>query len=787
VNASKALSAVRVVDLTAGISGAYATKLLADFGADVVIVEGPEPIGSKVDGAFPSRDSELFAHLAAGKRSVVGHPTDATVERLISQADLVVESGAFDDFSPTDVLRRHPSVVVLSLTPYGRTGPWADRPATEFVVQAEGGCIGRRGDRDGTPMQVGGRLTEWATGVFGAVGALAAVRRASTTGHGSHVDCSMLATTAFSSVAPLDVLHLLAGSPPITDIARSVQTPSIEPTADGWVGFVVLTRQQFDDFAAMIGRPELAESDEWADGRYRELQMEAWTEMVHSWTKAHTTDEIIEIASLMRIPVAPVNDAASAFATPYFADRGLFSPAAEGKVSRPVPPFLMDGTRLPLPERTPKRGEHTDQIDDWTARSQGEVDSGPSEVSRPLAGLRILDATAFWAGPCAGHVLALLGADVIHLESPRRPDGGRFMSANAALEQFWEKGPLWISLNQGKQSLSIDLRSDEGKKVLDRLVPQCDVIIENFSPRVFESFGLTTEYIARLSPRTTYIRMPAFGSSGAWRDRVGFAATMEQVTGMAWLTGDAGGPPQVPRGIHDPVAGYIAALAALVSLWIRDSSGRGSSIEVAMVDSALNIIAEALITYAQTGQVMSRDGNRSPHVAPQGVYPCRGTEQWIAISVETLSQWQALRGALGDPAWTSDKRLETPAGRAEMHDRLDDELRRWAGQHDVEQAVECLIAAGIPAGKVVDPRLLATHPQLDALGYYEELEHPLLGTVQIPTLPFRLSDIPRWSRTAAPMLGQHNRAVLKDLLGLDDDEYGELKEKKIIGTRPIGL
>jgi crotonobetainyl-CoA:carnitine CoA-transferase CaiB-like acyl-CoA transferase len=313
------------------------------------------------------------------------------------------------------------------------------------------------------------------------------------------------------------------------------------------------------------------------------------------------------------------------------------------------------------------------------------------------------------------------------------------------------------------------------------------VFVENFSPRVIEQFGLDWDSVHALNPRTIMVRMPAFGLSGPWRDRVGFAQTMEQISGLAWLTGHPHDQPRIQRGPCDPLAGTHAAFASLVALAERDRTGTGHLVECAMVEGALNAAAEQIVEHGAHDVVLQREGNRAPHAAPQNLYACRGREQWLALSVESDAQWRALVAALGSPAWARDPALAHHRGRRAQHDRLDAELARWAAERELDAAVAQLLAAGVPAAPVVDPRTTHRHPQLAARGFYETLAHPVVGEHPICAPPFRFASVARWLSRPAPALGEHSRELLGELLDLGAAELDELEGAQVIGTRPTGL
>jgi crotonobetainyl-CoA:carnitine CoA-transferase CaiB-like acyl-CoA transferase len=783
------LKHLRVVDLSTGIAGGYVTKLLADAGADVIKVEaaGGDPLrGWSASGAdLGGEDGALFRFLASSKRSVVGEPGDAHVLELIAGADLVVESFEPGVIDALDLCGRHPQLVLLSITPYGRGGPYSSRPASDFTIQAESGCLFARGLPEQPPVQIGGRTGFWVSGVFAAVGALAAVRRARETGQGEHVDFSVLEMLSVASSTYSDLMHRLAGRPKLEPIGRTVEIPSIEPTRDGWVGFNTNSREQYQSFLVMIERTDLMGDAELANVGGRWKRRDEWTALVRAWTTQHTTAEIVERATLLRIPVAPVNDGARVFEHEHFRARGVFEPNPRGGFLQPRPSYKLDGGRIRPLEPAPRLGEHTGRIE---PRPRPAPSRPGAPRALPLAGLRVLDATAWWAGPTSTQILAFLGAEVIHLEAIQRLDGARMIGGMfSSKPDWWERSALFLGANTNKKGLTLDLGDPRGLELCKRLIAKCDVVIENFSPRVFDGFGLKWDEIHRSAPRTLFVRMPAFGLDGPWRDNVGFAQTMEQMTGLAWLTGHVDDQPRIQRGPCDPISGMHAAFATLVGLAQRDADGQGHFLECTMVEGALNAAAEQLVEYSAYGRVMQRMGNRAPYAAPQGLYACRGVERWLALSVESEAHWAGLRRALGEPAWARDPALGSHAGRMAAHDRLDAELSAWAGARELEAAVETLVAQGVPAAAVFDGRLGSEHPQHAARGFYESVDHPVVGRQPVTTVPFRYASQKSWLHCAAPTVGQHNREILRDIVGLASQEIDALEAAGVIGTRPKGV
>lgn len=779
-----ALRGVRVVEYATEIAGPYCTKLFTDLGAEVIKIEAPDgdPFRRRTSGDRNDADA-LFKFLNAGKRSVVGTALP-DLEPLIVSADVFVESlgpGALDREA---LLRRAPHLVIVALSPYGLTGPYRDRPSTEFTIQAESGTLALRGRPDQPPIQAGGRVFEWVMASYAAVGALGALRRAQLGGPGEIIDCSLLETCHISAGGFADLYHELAGRPPLTVPARQVEIPSIEPTADGWVGFNTNTRQQFESFLAMIERLDLLDEDPaWAVATTRWERRDEWNQIVREWTTQRSTDEIVALASDLRIPVSPVNDGQTVLDHPQFAARGVWGTYADGSFTHPLAPYRIDGRRPAPTAGAPPLGEMAKVP--THSRIGTAADRAPG---LPLNGVRILDATAWWAGPSSTHILAALGAEVIHLESTRHPDGARMAAAAFAdRSQWWERSGMYLATNTNKRGLTLDLSSFEGRELLFGLVECSDILVENFSPRVFDNFAITWEAVSERNSRIVMVRMPAFGLDGPWRNNVGFAQTMEQMTGMAWVTGHEYDQPRIPRGPCDPLAGMHSAFAMLAGLRRRDETGQGSLIEVSMVESALNAAAEQVVEFTAYGNLISRLGNRSRDAAPQGLYQCAGTERWLAISVATDEQWHLLKSALCEPDWANDSALDTHDGRVRAHDVIDKHLEQWASQLDSSTAAELLVKYGVPAADLVDARVGSMHPQLAARGFFESLDHPVVGRHHVPAIPFKYRSVDKWYRSTAPTLGQHNASILADLLGLDAASIAALTEQGVIGTRPDGL
>jgi crotonobetainyl-CoA:carnitine CoA-transferase CaiB-like acyl-CoA transferase len=396
--------------------------------------------------------------------------------------------------------------------------------------------------------------------------------------------------------------------------------------------------------------------------------------------------------------------------------------------------------------------------------------------------------TSFWAGPLTGHTLALLGAEVIHLESATRPDGARLVGGVPHTEdKYWERGPIFAALNTNKKSLTLDLSTPRGLELARRVISTCDVVVENYTPRVLDQLGLDFDSLRDVRPDLIMVRMPGFGLDGPGRDLSAFAFVIEDAAGLTWLTGHPDLLPFEPYCVGDPNAGLHALYGLLLALEHRERTGEGGLVEAAMVDAALNIAAEQPIEFSAYGSLLERAGNRGPTAAPQNLYKVAGPDErgrddgWVAIAVATDEQWSALRSALGDPEWAADAELASMAGRVGAHDRIDTLLGEWCRARSADDIVTNLWEAGVPVGKVMQPHEQPDLPQLAARGFFEELAHPVIGSSRYSTLPMRFSRGPeKVHERHAPLLGEHNRVLLGEL-GLSPKEIDTLEADGIIG------
>ncbi len=428
-----------------------------------------------------------------------------------------------------------------------------------------------------------------------------------------------------------------------------------------------------------------------------------------------------------------------------------------------------------------------------TGSTRGNVHNrGELKMSRlPLEGIRVTDTTTMWAGSYTTNLLATLGAEVIKVESIQHIDPWRPSTTDMGpREQFWERSPLWNSVNTDKLSVTLDLSQSRGAEIFKQLVKISDIVAENFTPRVMNNFGLDYPVLKEVNPRIIMISLPAYGMTGPWRDYSGYAATIEQMSGVCQLTGYPDGPPESVawRGFSDPTAGVNGMVAVLFALLFRQMTGRGQYIDLSQVEATTCMIGDVIVDYTMNKRVQLRRGNRHPFMAPHGYYRCRGNN-YVGIVVASDKEWKQFCEVLGDPSWSKEVKFADSLSRWHNQDELDKLIEQWTIQHTHYEIMSNLQKVGVRAGAVLNNDEFIKDPHLKERGFLQVVDRSIVGPhpYPIPTASMKFSKSPITIRRPAPLLGEHNDYVLGSLLGMPKEEIQSLADDKIIGTTPLGV
>lgn len=415
-------------------------------------------------------------------------------------------------------------------------------------------------------------------------------------------------------------------------------------------------------------------------------------------------------------------------------------------------------------------------------------------MTPPLAGIRIADLTHYYAGPYCTRLLSDMGAEVIKIESLRHYDPSRGPTDRQFGRAYPEPRPEGNLINQAgntnknnrnKLGITLDLTRPEGHPLFRALISVSDILIESYSAGVLTRFGYPFEELRRIRPDLIYVALPAMGSTGPERHYRGFGTTIDMLSGIATLRGYGDGPPQLADiNYGDPIAGATAAGAALLALHHRAATGEGQFVDLSQLQTLVTLQGEYLLDAQMNGRNADPIGNRHPVWAPHNVFPCKDEDFWVAIACRTDGEWRAAAAAIGRPELGADPRFSAAAARKQHESELEQILSEWTRGLTRFEAASRMQAAGVPAGPVNRTSDVAIEPQLAARKFFETISHPQSGTHAYPGIVWRLTGTPGAVQRPAPTLGQHNRDILGDLLGLDAASIEKLERDGVIGTVP---
>ncbi len=796
----------RVLDLTDD-RGHLAAFILAGLGADVILVEPPQGSPARRRGPFaggqehPER-SLTFWGWNRGKRSVVLDLTTpdgmAALERLAADADVVFDSGA----TPVDLaaLRAaNPALVTVSVSAFGESGPKSDWPATDLTVLAAGCQLSITGDSDRAPVRTAVPQAFLHACADGAAGALVALTERARSGLGQHVEVSaqrsvLQATQSYVLAAPL-------GGTPAQRMSGGVRTGGLDiqlvwPCKDGYASVTFLFGASMGPFTrrfmnwmheegycdgATRDKDWLDYANQLYDGREPVEEYERIKRIVGEFCAGKTKAELLEAARSRGLLIAPIATPDEVVQSAQFESRDYWDHVDDDELSdRPVQApgsvvhsSIAPGVRL---GRAPRLGEHTAAVlaePRRPARSPGVVPAPTPGASRrlPLEGVKVLDFTWAMAGPATTRVMADFGATVIRVESTRHLDVARTIGPFCNDTPGTDASGLLFNMSTGKRSVGLDLTQPESRAVLDDLVRWADVVVESFSPRGRSALDIDYRRMTELNPTLVMMSSCLFGQTGPLERYAGFGTMGAALSGFFHLTGWPDRPPCGPFGAYsDYMSPRFALCVLLDALEHRRRTGEGQYLDFAQAEAAVHFLTPALLDFTVNGHIANRDGNLDSMMAPHGVYPSAGDDEWIAVACRSDSEWAALAGLIGRP----DLARLTIEERQARQPELDELVAGWSAGLPGAAAQAALLTLGLPAHMVQNSGECAIDAQLLHQGHFVALAHSEHGTVVVEGCRTALSATPATVLGIPPLLGQDTVDVLTEVLGYDDDRLGEL-------------
>ena len=414
----------------------------------------------------------------------------------------------------------------------------------------------------------------------------------------------------------------------------------------------------------------------------------------------------------------------------------------------------------------------------------------------PLEGIRVVDSTYVFALPYAGGLLADMGAEVIKVEGPGRPDitrTGGYSGAfpeNDSGEDWWNRPSTYNLIHRGKQSLTLDLTDERGRDLFRQLVSVSDVVMENFTPRVMRNWGLDYPNLRKIKPDIIMVSNTGYGHGGGpYSGYPAQATTQEGTHGHCWVTGyPGGGPAKAGASFVDFLSTWTALFAIGSALRYRNKTGLGQWADIGMYQAGVMFLSEYIVDAAANGREGARIGNRHPHRAPQGCYPALGDDQWITLSVADDAEWLALCDLMGRPELQADPRFLDLPSRRRNHDALDDVISAWTTERDRYDLMHALQGVGIASGPVLTGKDVHFDPHYRDRGFLERVDYPPergMGSRPFIGRPYKFSKSKLRIHGPSPTFGQHNGPILQELLGMDEEDYQQLVQEAIVATVPL--
>ena len=724
-----------------------------------------------------------------------------TLKELVASSDFFLES-----FPPghmkalgldyAELSKINPGLVMASISPFGQTGPRAKWKGPDIVPWAMGGYMWMTGEPGRAPLRISHPPQAWLhASAMAASGCLLALFSRFKTGKGRHVDVAVQQCPSWmltNTYAFWDLQQTILGRGGVYRQFGANNIKTVWKALDGFITFMfsggAIGAKGQRRVVELMERAGMAEEwlkaidwDQMSAFSVKEDRLQEITEAFSGYFKTRTKKDLLKEAIDSGIMLAPVNTIAEVFtdiqlkARNYWQDIEIYPHNTSLKF--PGAPVKMSRTPWRIKGCAPALGDSNPDIQQIISDERPAMDTDIETVGnkKPLEGIRILDFTSTVLGPSTTRYLADHGATVVKVESMAHPETTRIATPFAKDEPHIDRSGYFAVHNAGKYSLSLNMKKSRSRPVVEKLIQWADVVIESFAPGVMERWGLNYEKVKAVKPDIIMASTCLQGQTGPHSPHRGYGQMATAIAGWFELTG---WPDSVPVGPYSAYSDFVdwnfLLVSVLSALDYRRRTGEGQYIDQSQLESSIWFMIPAMLDYDANKRLARRLGNRDPVFAPHGVYRCRGEDRWCAIAVTTEEEWNSLCDELKDCKWVKDPRFQTRQGRKEHEDELDRFLEEWTVSRDAFEVMETLQAKGVPAGVVQNAEDLFNDPQLAHRGHFKRLEHREMGPYHIATSCFKLSDCSNEPESAAPLFGEHTETVLKEFLGMSDDEIAEL-------------
>ncbi len=804
LNSQLALAGLRILEIGSGAALAYAGKLFADFGAEVIKVE--DAAGDMLRSVPPllvdsaeEPQSALNAWLNTNKCSVTvedKHNEETWLSRLAKTCDVVLDARALRD--GVEILK-HPVYegsesadgenvpISVYLTWFGEQGPYSKLIGTTAVCRSLAGAVYGSGAVSGPPHLPHDLQTEILAGIAAFSSAISALLGES---DGSRRYVLSIHEIAFS-VVEMEAGMVQDGRHPKARLGVNrfctTHPGGIYQTKEGWIGIFAHTGPQWTGLCSAIGYPEYAQDPRYINGATRIKHADEIDEFLIPALLTKTARQWFEELGKLKFPVVFVPTMDELLQQQVHRERGAFVPVRSGDIE-------FEGVVVPYPlgEQGPLSGGAAPYLggDNQFYRTDEALAPRVHRSSAqtnlpPLRKFRVIDLSMGWAGPLATRTLADFGAEVIKVEGTHYPDWwrGAHFTEEFYKERLYEKNSNFALMNRNKLGITLDLTCQEGREILLDLVKTADIVIENYSTEVLPKLGLDYTALSKVNERLIMVSMPAFGAGNKWSSIRAYGGTLEQASGLPHYTGFPQNLPTLTSYAYgDPVGGWNGGAAALLALFVRERTGKGRHLNLSQVEFMLSMVAPYLVEQSLCGKTNLRNGNAHPIFSPHSVYPCAGNDEWVTLSVQNETQWKALVNAIGAHQLGTDLSLNHVEGRRKQREEIDRKIIEWTQTMSSDSVMQELQMAGVSAGVVKPIWNVLDDPHLKSRGFFKTIPRDFIGEYIATTPWFREKTFPMPIVRPAPTLGEHSQEVFFRVLGMNEEQYQALKESGITGN-----
>jgi crotonobetainyl-CoA:carnitine CoA-transferase CaiB-like acyl-CoA transferase len=793
-----ALTGMRVIDLT-GRMGGYCGRLLANLGAQVILIEPPEGDSLRRQGPFknevPHPEGSLaFAAYHTNKRGICldleSEPGRKALLELARHADVLVEDkpvGYLDalglGYQALRIL--NPRLVITSISGFGSSGPYRDFKAPNLITFAMGGLMNLCGHPERPPLVGPCDVAYHLGSVHAAFATLVALYNRRESGRGERVETSIqdvLVADPFLRMitrygVTAEVLKRTGHSQPTT-VAETYRCE------DGYVRVFCNQPDHWKRLVQWLGNPAELLDPKFEDVQNRFPLRALLDRLIEERTIQYRAGSFFDEFQSQRLAASPINPPSAFLADEQTKHREYVQEINHPYLGRhrfPGDPYKLSESPYRIERGAPLLGEHQAQIGQELARASQWTSEISSRFHRlpsgrlPFEGVRVLSFPTGIVGPALGSLLAEHGAEVISIEAGRTlrsPQRGQRFQIASDLES-----------HRNKKRVAINMKHPEGLALAKKLIAQSDVVAENFSARVMASWGLDYTRMREIRGDIIMASLQAFGQTGPRRDFVSFGPILMAFSGMTFLWRDPGieRPGAASQtAFPDYIAPSYGALAILAALLYRARTGKGQYIDLSQAESAASMLAPAYLEWLVNGREPEPQGNFSPYAAPHGCYRCKGDDRWCVISVESEEEWVKFCELVGHREWATDSRFADLSARVANRRQLDAAVESWTAELTPHQVMLILQRDGVAAGVVQTAEDLYRDPHLRERGFARDVYVPQIGWLTRTGPSVRMTETPFITKDEAHLAGEDNEIVLGELLGISKANIAEMTEQGVL-------